>query len=224
MNNVVSALAASGDNLYAGGVFTLAGGSSASRVAKWDGNTWSALGSGVNNSVLSLATSLGNVYATGTFGSAGGTNASRVARWNGVDWLPMGSGLGNIGSSIAVSGTNVFIGGTFLMAGGKSSRYFGIWHPPVPVASMVLSDGNLLINSTSEPNQSYRVLATSDLSQPFDPSAAPSRHPLPTRRSLILLLELTPNFFVSSKSNLEKVTQLNLPSHFFPSESMNSAA
>ena len=33
--------------LYAGGDFTAAGGAAARRIAKWDGSTWSALGSGL---------------------------------------------------------------------------------------------------------------------------------------------------------------------------------
>ena len=47
----VHALAVSGSNLYAGGEFTTAGGVSANRIAKWDGNSWTALGSGMNASV-----------------------------------------------------------------------------------------------------------------------------------------------------------------------------
>ena len=42
----VYALAVSGTNLYAGGDFTTAGGSAATNIAKWDGSSWSALGSG----------------------------------------------------------------------------------------------------------------------------------------------------------------------------------
>ena len=39
----VLALAVAGSNVYAGGEFTTAGGSAANRIAKWDGNNWSAL-------------------------------------------------------------------------------------------------------------------------------------------------------------------------------------
>ena len=42
----VYALAVSGMDVYAGGDFTTAGGVSASRIAKWDGTSWSALGHG----------------------------------------------------------------------------------------------------------------------------------------------------------------------------------
>jgi hypothetical protein len=44
---VVLALAVSGSDLYAGGEFTTAGGISAANIAKWNGSSWSALGSGM---------------------------------------------------------------------------------------------------------------------------------------------------------------------------------
>src|SRR6266436_3774410 len=48
-------LAVSGNDLYAGGYFVTAGGVSANRIAKWDGSSWSALGSGMNGTVNALA-------------------------------------------------------------------------------------------------------------------------------------------------------------------------
>ena len=44
---VVLALAMSGSELYAAGYFTMAGGVAANYIAKWNGSTWTALGSGV---------------------------------------------------------------------------------------------------------------------------------------------------------------------------------
>lgn len=47
MNGTVYALTTdSAGNLYAGGVFTTAGGTTANNVAKWNGTTWSSLGTG----------------------------------------------------------------------------------------------------------------------------------------------------------------------------------
>ena len=43
----VDALAVSGSDLYAGGYFTTAGGNAANDIAKWNGSSWSALGSGL---------------------------------------------------------------------------------------------------------------------------------------------------------------------------------
>ena len=73
-------------NLYAGGVFDTAGGSSANYIAKWDGGSWSALGSGMNNQVHALAVAHGGlaVYAGGEFIRAGGKPSSYIAQWTPV--------------------------------------------------------------------------------------------------------------------------------------------
>src|SRR5207247_2310220 len=75
----------SSEVLYAGGQFTTAGGVSASRIAKWNGTVWSALGTGMDNSVLALLPyNYGagpGLYAGGFFTNAGGTAVGRIARW-----------------------------------------------------------------------------------------------------------------------------------------------
>ncbi|MCX6984909.1 MAG: hypothetical protein NT118_09205, partial [Lentisphaerae bacterium] len=77
----------SSGNLYAGGTFTNAGGVSANRVAKWDGNSWSALGEGIDGTVYALACDRsGNLYAGGIFSAAGGMAANYIAKWNGTAW------------------------------------------------------------------------------------------------------------------------------------------
>jgi hypothetical protein len=43
-----------GPALYVGGSFTSAGGVPASRIAKWNGSSWSALGNGLNSYVYAL--------------------------------------------------------------------------------------------------------------------------------------------------------------------------
>jgi uncharacterized circularly permuted ATP-grasp superfamily protein len=43
----VSALVATGTNLYAAGEFTTAGGIPANHIAQWDGSSWRSLGSGM---------------------------------------------------------------------------------------------------------------------------------------------------------------------------------
>jgi hypothetical protein len=81
----VYALATHGNDLYAGGDFTKAGGvvtnrNLANRIAKWDGTNWAALGSGMNTNVFTLAVSGDDLYAAGEFTTAGGKAAACVAR------------------------------------------------------------------------------------------------------------------------------------------------
>lgn len=84
----------SGDALYAGGTFTVAGGAPALRIARWNGSAWSAVGGGMNGDVDVLAVLGGDLYAGGTFGVAGGTTAREVARWDGSTWSSVGAGVG----------------------------------------------------------------------------------------------------------------------------------
>ena len=71
--------------MYAGGGFTTAGGSAASRIARWNGSNWSALGSGMNEDVLvsvsALAVSGNDVYAGGSFTTAGGKVSAYIAKF-----------------------------------------------------------------------------------------------------------------------------------------------
>ena len=69
-------------NLYAGGNFTTAGGITARAIAKWDGNTWTALGLGMNNIVRALAVSGTNLYAGGDFTTAGNKVSGYAAKAN----------------------------------------------------------------------------------------------------------------------------------------------
>jgi hypothetical protein len=131
MNNSVTALAVDGANVYAGGSFTVAGGVSASRIAKWNGATWSALGTGVDNNAVAIAVGVDGIYAGGSFTTAGGTNANRIARWDGATWLPLGPGTtngldGNV-TAIAVSGSTVYAGGNFTTAGGLPASMVAKW-------------------------------------------------------------------------------------------------
>ena len=70
-------------NLYAGGDFKIAGAELVNYIAKWDGMSWSALGSGMNNYVYALAVDgSGYLYAGGGFTTAGGKAAPYIARCN----------------------------------------------------------------------------------------------------------------------------------------------
>ena len=107
-NGYVVALVAYDGNLYAGGKFRSIGGVMANNIAKWDGTSWSALGSGItgyeyDTGVHAHAVSGTNLYAGGHFRTAGGVAANYVAKWDGTNWSALGSGLDDSVNVLAVS-------------------------------------------------------------------------------------------------------------------------
>jgi hypothetical protein len=83
MNGSVLALAVSGNDLYAGGAFTNAGGSN--YVARWDGSSWTQVGAGMNGAVRALAVSGNTLYAGGSFTFVGGNPRDYIAKWDGTN-------------------------------------------------------------------------------------------------------------------------------------------
>ena len=133
INGFVTTLAATGNNVYAGGEFTNVNNSgtvltAADYVARWNGSNWSALGSnGAGNGSLnlyvnSLAVSGTAVYVGGQFDNVNNngvvlTAADKLAKWDGMNW----SALGNNGSGDGSIGCGVwalFVSGPYLYAGG----------------------------------------------------------------------------------------------------------
>jgi hypothetical protein len=129
-NGTVSAFATyddgTGPALYVGGGFTTIGGIQASRIAKWDGTQWSALGLGLTGTggVHALCVyddgSGPVLVAGGAFDNAGGIPSGGIAAWNGASWSAFGSGFGNsdplFGNSRRVRAVAVYEGE--LYAGG----------------------------------------------------------------------------------------------------------
>jgi hypothetical protein len=110
----VATLALVGDVLYAGGNWThyqMPG----DCLARWDGNTWSTVGEGVDDAVYTITPCGADLYAGGWFGEAGGAPASRIARWDGRQWSALGAGLSDIVYAIAVNSATgeVYAGGAF---------------------------------------------------------------------------------------------------------------
>ncbi len=130
-NNDVYVLVSDGaGNIYAGGDFTSMQGVPAGGIAKWDGTTWSALGSGVSGTVNAIAISGSDVYVGGGFSQAGGIAAKNVAKWNGTSWSAMSSGLGG-GThdvrSLAFFGGDLYAGGGFNVADGSPASGVARW-------------------------------------------------------------------------------------------------
>jgi hypothetical protein len=141
MNHTVYHLAVDGqDNLYAGGEFTLAGGVPANRIAKWDGNSWHALDSGLGGDAPTIADMEadhnGNVYVTGQFDTAGDISNQLIARWDGTTWSDLAPGTmngwfeGESGSIFDLSvGPNddLYAGGSFRTIDGVEAHNIARW-------------------------------------------------------------------------------------------------
>ena len=131
----VSALAVDGSgSLYAGGNFIHAGGIAATHVAKWNGNVWSALGTGINDTVYAITMdSSGNLYVGGLFVSVGKVAAYGVAKWDGQAWSALGAGMHNgiyqavVYALATDSAGNLYAGGAFSTAGEVGANNLAKW-------------------------------------------------------------------------------------------------
>jgi trimeric autotransporter adhesin len=131
LTDQVLAVAVSGGDLYLGGRFLNAGGiAKADYLARWNGKTWSAVGSdaagtnGALNAVVYALAVAGNIlYVGGGFTNAGGApTADYLARWNGVAWSAVGPSGGSLNSgvySLAVAGNVLLVGGLFTDGAGN---------------------------------------------------------------------------------------------------------
>ncbi|MEK6303669.1 MAG: hypothetical protein AABO41_23435 [Acidobacteriota bacterium] len=126
----VATIAAKGKDVYAGGRFAAAGGTSANNIARWDGERWHALGSGANGLVMKLAVHGDWIYAGGTFTEIDGVKANGIARFDGSKWSPVGSGVDGFVDVIAFSDNHMYIAGGFSTAGGKPAFNIVRWALP----------------------------------------------------------------------------------------------
>lgn len=87
-----------GESLYVGGAFTMAGGEVVNHIARFDGTTWSALGGAGDVGLDAVPMTMhahdfgqGEVLVVaGRFTTAGGVAANRVASWDGAAWAALG--------------------------------------------------------------------------------------------------------------------------------------
>lgn len=140
MNSIVRTLAVfddgSGPALFVGGQFDGASGAQANQVAKWDGSSWTPLGSGPGiTDVFALAVfddgTGAALYAGGLLSLVGGVLTNSIAKWDGSSWAPLGSGVNSSVRSLLVhddgSGDQLYVGGRFTTAGGIAANYVAKW-------------------------------------------------------------------------------------------------
>jgi hypothetical protein len=136
-NRQVTALARDANgNIYAGGYFSSTSGGPANHVAKWNGNSWESLGSGMGGQdtlISALAVDQnGSLYVGGQFQTAGGVSVSNVAKWNGSSWEALGAGVTGWVHALAVdSHGNLYAGGEIGVPGVSSGYNLARWNGTV---------------------------------------------------------------------------------------------
>lgn len=141
-NNGVVAIVVAGSDVYVGGSFTevnVGAPVAANRVARWDGSTWSALGTGggngVDRPVFAMAMLGGDLIVGGDFTSANLPNAvpvMRIARWNGSSWSALegvgGPAENNTVLDLLVVGEDLYVGGRLFNGGATTSPGIARWN------------------------------------------------------------------------------------------------
>ena len=142
VNRPVSALAVKGGRVYAGGVFTRAGGKRHNYVALIDaasGEVDHTFDAGTDLPVRALAASGGFLYLGGEFGAVNGEARSRLARVDGItgeldsNWTPAADGPVRT-LELSPDSSRLYAGGEFTTTSGKTRRN---------LAALVTSTGDL---------------------------------------------------------------------------------
>ncbi len=176
VDNTVLVLEVAGGVLYAGGNFDVANVGApitVNRIARWDGVSWSALGSnggaGLSSNVFAIEEVEGEIFVGGAFleANAGNPVAARfLARWDGTEWSSLdvdGGGINNSVSSLLFAGGQLYVGGGFtrVEAGPSAALYVARWNPidgwsslgsnggsgvSSPVGDLAMLDGDLYVS------------------------------------------------------------------------------
>lgn len=107
----------SGPALFIGGDFNTVGGVPMDRLCKWDGVSFTALGTGANAAVRALtpwSTIMGSkLVLGGDFTTVGGVSASRIASWNGSVFAQVADGFNGPVNAVHPMGPQLMAGGAF---------------------------------------------------------------------------------------------------------------
>lgn len=162
-------IAVSGPNVYAVGDFTNAGGvSAADKIARWNGSTWSALGTASEFgegavSLYDVVTDGSRVFTVGNFSNAGGNaKVDGVAAFVNGAWTNVGTDAAGTGGpltgpspglvDVAIVGSRIYIGGLDQDIGGgvlnDSIAFYRLRQPDASIKTTGAFSGNNIYNTT----------------------------------------------------------------------------
>jgi hypothetical protein len=138
VDGAVHALLVHQETLYVTGLFRNAGPmQDVGSIAKWDGKSWSQLGTGLrsgNSTAFGLAMAIhhGDLVIGGHFTHADNQISNNIARWNGQTWLSFGVngsiGMSGLVNTLVSDQSTLYAGGLFAEAGGQPARSLAAWN------------------------------------------------------------------------------------------------
>lgn len=119
-------------NLIITGQFTSIMGVPANNIAKWNGTSWSALGSGLSSQGREMEVYNNDLYVCGGFNTAGGVNAKCIAKWNGSTWSDVGGSVSGVSLNgirdLKKTATGLVAVGQFDQIGGVNTSNAAKWN------------------------------------------------------------------------------------------------
>jgi hypothetical protein len=103
--------------------------SSIDNIAKWDGNNWNPVGSGMLGGVYSMTIFNGELHAGGHFSNIPGVPYTKaIARWDGTNWHALASGIqwGTV-NAMAVYQGDLYVGGNIVTVDSMPMRDIAKW-------------------------------------------------------------------------------------------------
>ncbi len=159
-NGIIFTVAMHNNNLFAGGEFTIIGGSANNHIAGWNGSTWFSLNGGVSDNVNAIISFSGKLIAGGSFKYANGSSlyVDRISQYDGFSWSRMITGVNSDVQGLYVfpvgQDTILYALGDFTTAGGKYANRLAEWYnQPTSIVSglVTYSDNNQpVLNGTAK--------------------------------------------------------------------------
>lgn len=128
-NGTIRSIEYDGNEYYAGGSFIGIGNKEISRLAKWNGENWEAVGEKPNGFIYDILVDDNLVYVVGSFTSIGGISANRIAVWNKStkQWASLNNGANGDIYTLLKIGNSIYAAGSFTQMDGNSANRIAEW-------------------------------------------------------------------------------------------------
>jgi hypothetical protein len=148
------------NELYIAGDFHTSTGDPGNCIAKWNGTSWSSVGTGLNagGQLFCITAFQNEIYVGGSFLTIAGVAFPFIAKWNGINWNGLGSAFNNGVECFAPHGNDLFIGGGFWKIDNDTMLRITRYSPPLGI-----EENSLTTNFSISANPFTETLNVSNL-------------------------------------------------------------